>query len=127
MVAESEIGNLVPRWQKAGMRVLVPWWHKVYLGALCHGGRKYGWEPCATVAESIDGSLMLRWQKEWMGALCHGGTKYVREPCAMAAESEIGSLLDDESGYIKVSVDRGRAKNLRMKGGYCREIGSMVY
>ena len=30
----------VPRWQKAGMGVLVPWWHKVYLGALCHGGIK---------------------------------------------------------------------------------------
>ena len=58
MVAESEIGNLVPQWQKAGMGVLVPWWHKVYLGALCHSGRMYGWEPCATVAESESGGLV---------------------------------------------------------------------
>ena len=42
MVAESEIGNLVPRWKKAGMGVLVPWWHKVYLGALCRNGKAVG-------------------------------------------------------------------------------------
>ena len=53
----------VPLWQKAGMRVLVPWWYKVWMGALCHDGRRYEWEPCATVAESESGSLVPRWQK----------------------------------------------------------------
>ena len=51
MAAESMDKSLVPRWQK------------VWIRALCHGGRKYGWEPCATVAESESGSLVLRWQK----------------------------------------------------------------
>jgi hypothetical protein len=42
----------------------VPWWQKVRLGTLCHGGRKRNWEPCATVVESKDEK-----------SLCHDGRK----------------------------------------------------
>lgn len=51
MATESMDKSLVPRWQK------------VWMGALCHGGRRHEWEPCATMAESESGSLVLRWQK----------------------------------------------------------------
>ena len=65
----------VPRWQKAGMGVLVPWRQKVWIRALCHGGRKYGWEPCAMVAEGMNGNLVPRWQKVRVEALCYDGRK----------------------------------------------------
>lgn len=42
---------------------------------LCHGGRKYGWEPCAMVAEGMNGNLVSRWHKVKVEALCHDGRK----------------------------------------------------
>ena len=64
MATESMDKSLVPRWQK------------VWMGALCHGGRRHEWEPCATVAESESGSLVLRWQKVKEESLCHDGRKH---------------------------------------------------
>ncbi len=52
MVAQSIFRSLVPRWQKAGMVDLVSRWQKVWMGTLCHGGRKGEWRLCVTVAES---------------------------------------------------------------------------
>ena len=63
MAAESMDKSLVPRWQK------------VWIRALCHGGRKYGWEPCAMVAEGMNGNLVPRWQKVRVEALCYDGRK----------------------------------------------------
>ena len=63
MAAESMDKSLVPRWQK------------VWIRALCHGGRKYGWEPCAMVAEGMNGNLVPLWQKVRVEALCYDGRK----------------------------------------------------
>ena len=63
MAAESMDKSLVPRWQK------------VWIRALCHCGRKYGWEPCAMVAEGMNGNLVPRWQKVRVEALCYDGRK----------------------------------------------------
>lgn len=44
----------------------VPWRQKVWIRALCHGGRKYGWEPCAMVAEGMNGNLVPLWHKVYL-------------------------------------------------------------
>lgn len=62
-------------------------WVERIVVPLCHGGRKWDREPCATVAESRDRSpcamvaqsifrsLVSWWQKVRVGALCHDGRK----------------------------------------------------